>query len=231
MGGNALRRTRGGQNMLLKNLWHKLKMVAVIELKMSTTAMWADIILPAAQQYEKIGFGIPSTHTLNLTFTDKALEPAGEARNEWVIFRDLMSKIEQRAKARGITEYKDARGATRRFDTLYNSFTSNGAFHDDEAHRRMLLDSAFTGSPPRTPASRPCAKGYMRFTSLGINPAPGPGLPSSRFHLRPFRFTSRTSSLCHASPAGRSTTSTTLVHGGRRAAPATGPARIGRQLP
>ena len=31
MGGNALRRTRGGQNMLLKHLWPKLKMVAVID--------------------------------------------------------------------------------------------------------------------------------------------------------------------------------------------------------
>jgi hypothetical protein len=51
MGGNALRRTRGGQNMLLQHLWPKLKMVAVIDVRMSTTAMFADIVLPAAQQY------------------------------------------------------------------------------------------------------------------------------------------------------------------------------------
>jgi len=192
MGGNVLRRTRGGQNMLLNNLWDKFKMVAVIELKMSTTAMWADIILPAAQQYEKIGFGIPSTHTMNLTFTDRALEPAGEARSEWVIFRDLLAKIEERAKRRGITEYKDARGATRRLDTLYNTFTANGAFHDDEKLMdEMIRDSAFTGSLPEGSSLETMReKGFLRFTSLGINPRgqaqASPIEPNSTF--APLRF-------------------------------------------
>ncbi|MDO8615814.1 MAG: molybdopterin-dependent oxidoreductase [Dehalococcoidia bacterium] len=172
MGGNALRRTRGGQNMLLKHLWPKLKMVAVVDPRMSTTAMWADIVLPASQQYEKIGFGIPSTHTLNLTFCDKAVEPPGEARDEWQIFRDLLAKVEERARKRGLTEYKDARGATHKLVGLVDAFTLGGAFAEGEQLAdEMVRDTAITGSLPEGSTLETLReKGFLRFTGLGISP-------------------------------------------------------------
>jgi len=172
MGGNALRRTRGGQNMLLKHLWPKLKMVVVIDPRMSTTAMWADIVLPAAQQYEKTGFGIPSTHTVNLTFCDKVVDPPGEARNEWQIFRDLVKRVEERAKERGLTEYKDYRGTTRKFAGLYDAFTANGAFHDEEKLAdEMVRDCTVTGTlPPGSTLQTIREKGFLRFTGLGVSP-------------------------------------------------------------
>ncbi|MBK9546850.1 MAG: molybdopterin-dependent oxidoreductase [Dehalococcoidia bacterium] len=77
MGGNVLRRTRGGSKMLLEHLWPQLTCVATLEVRMSTTALYSDYILPCAQWYEKIGFGIPSTHVMHLTFCDKAVEPPG----------------------------------------------------------------------------------------------------------------------------------------------------------
>ena len=172
MGGNALRRTRGGQNMLLEHLWPKLKMVAVIDVRMSTTAMFADIVLPAAQQYEKISFGIPSTHTLNLTFSDRTLEPAGEARGEWPIFRDLVAKIEERARARGVTDYKDMKGAVHKFDGLYNTMTANGALHEEEVLTdEMVRDSATAGTLPEGSSLATLRdKGFIRFTGLGVSP-------------------------------------------------------------
>jgi nitrate reductase alpha subunit len=172
MGGNALRRTRGGQNMLLEHLWPKLKMVAVIDVRMSTTAMFADIVLPAAQQYEKISFGIPSTHTLNLTFSDRTLELAGEARGEWPIFRDLVAKIEERAKARGVSDYKDMKGALHKFDGLYNTMTANGALHEEEVLTdEMVRDSATAGTLPEGSSLATLREnGFIRFTGLGVSP-------------------------------------------------------------
>ena len=172
MGGNALRRTRGGQNMLLKNLWPKLKMIAVIDVRMSTTAMYADIVLPAAQQYEKISFGIPSTHTLNLTFSDRTLEPAGESLGEWAIFRDLVTKIEERAKARGSADFKDIKGVVRKFDGLYDAFTAKGAFHDEEQLTdEMVRDTALVGALPEGSSLETLReKGFIRFTGLGVSP-------------------------------------------------------------
>jgi nitrate reductase alpha subunit len=158
--------------MLLQHLWPKLKMVAVIDVRMSTTAMFADIVLPAAQQYEKISFGIPSTHTLNLTFSDRSLEPAGEAKGEWAIFRDLVAKIEERAKARGITEYKDVKGAVHKFEGMYNTMTANGALHEEETLTdEMVRDSATAGTLPEGSSLATLRdKGFIRFTALGSSP-------------------------------------------------------------
>ncbi|TAK53444.1 MAG: ethylbenzene dehydrogenase, partial [Dehalococcoidia bacterium] len=48
IGGSMLRRTRGGQHHLTKTLWPKLNLIVTIDVKMSTTGMWSDIVLPAA---------------------------------------------------------------------------------------------------------------------------------------------------------------------------------------
>ena len=64
-GGNVLRRHRGGQEMLLKHLWPKLKMIVSIDFRINTTGLYSDYILPAAQHYEKIGNSMPACHHLN----------------------------------------------------------------------------------------------------------------------------------------------------------------------
>ena len=56
IGGNTLRRTRGGKKAVFENLWPKLEKVVCMDYRMSETALHADIVLPAAQHYEKAGF-------------------------------------------------------------------------------------------------------------------------------------------------------------------------------
>jgi anaerobic selenocysteine-containing dehydrogenase len=73
VGGNALRRTRGGQNQLLPSLWEKLKCIVTVDWRMQTTGMFSDYVLPAAQHYEKIAFMFPTPQLMNLTFSDKAV--------------------------------------------------------------------------------------------------------------------------------------------------------------
>ena len=43
-----LRRTRGGQNQLLRHLWPKLDLIVSFDVRMTTTGLWSDIVLPAA---------------------------------------------------------------------------------------------------------------------------------------------------------------------------------------
>ena len=95
-------------------------MIVTLDVRMSATALYSDFVLPIAHQYEKIGFGIPSTHTMNLTFCDKAVEPPGEAVDEWEAFRRLAAKLEERAQARGIQPYKDAAGRRTTPPTRYD---------------------------------------------------------------------------------------------------------------
>jgi len=172
MGGNVIRRTRGGGKMLLDNLWPQLKMVATFEVRMSATALYSDFVLPCAQQYEKIGFGIPSTHTMNLTFCDKAVDPPGEALDEWEAFRRMAEKLQERARARGIKPFKDARGVEHDPANALNLYTRNGAFATEEVLAdEMLRDSALTGAlPPEASLADVRKKGYYRWTGTGIGP-------------------------------------------------------------
>jgi len=172
MGGNVLRRTRGGSKMLLKHLWPQLTCVATLEVRMSTTALYSDYILPCAQWYEKIGFGIPSTHVMHLTFCDKAVEPPGECVDEWEAYRRIAEKVQERARARGIKPYTDARGVQRDPANAHDNFTKRGIFTNEEVLAdEMIRDSAVTGTlPPNASLEDIREKGYYRWQGLGINP-------------------------------------------------------------
>ena len=172
-GGDTLRRTRGGQNMLLKNLWPKLKKIVTIDWRMNTTAMFSDIVLPAATHTEKINFHYAIVETLQLILNDRGAVPQGEALPEWHIFRRLCKKIEEKAIARGFTEYVDSRGITRHLDTLYDTYTMGGEMEDDErVVEEWVQDTALAGALPKgTTLNTLREKGVMRFTGIGRSPS------------------------------------------------------------
>ncbi|MCC7088071.1 MAG: molybdopterin-dependent oxidoreductase [Dehalococcoidia bacterium] len=169
-GGNVIRRTRGGGNMLLQHLWPKLNMIVTLDPRMSATALVSDIVLPIAHQYEKISHGIPTTHLMNLTFGDKVVEPPGEAVGEWEAFRRLTEKLEERAKARGIHQYRDARGGQHDLTVAYAAYTKNGEFVDEEVIAdEILRDCAMIGTlPPHASLEELRKEGYFRWQSLGL---------------------------------------------------------------
>ncbi|MBK9613138.1 molybdopterin-dependent oxidoreductase [Candidatus Amarobacter glycogenicus] len=171
-GGNTLRRTRGGKNALLPTLWEKLKLIVMIDFRMNETALYADYFLPAAQHYEKIAFALPGAHVLNLTFSDQAAKPAGEAKSEWDLFSALLAKMAERAAARGIAEIRDARGNTKRYDALVDEYTMNGHFANAERLAdEQVRDSALAGTlPPRTTLETFREKGHVRFIDWGLTP-------------------------------------------------------------
>ena len=171
-GGNALRRTRGGQTTLLENLWPKLKMVAVSDYRLSATATFADIFLPMSTQYEKIGFGIPSTHTMNLTFGDRVVESPGEALPEFETFYKLAVKLEERAQARGLTEFTDRAGRKRQLTNLGETYSGGERFMDEETRADEALKSAAAMGTLPADASLETVRerGYFRFQGLGPSP-------------------------------------------------------------
>ncbi len=169
-GGNALRRTRGGRKMLLENLWPRLKTIVTMDYRMSATALESDYVLPIAAQYEKISFGFPSTHTLNLTFCDRVVPPIEEARSELEIFGMLSQAVTRRAKAREFITYTDENGLERRLDDLYQRYTLNGALTtEDEFADEMIRDTVVTGALPEgSTLDTIRERGIIRFTGLGI---------------------------------------------------------------
>jgi nitrate reductase alpha subunit len=171
-GGNMFRRTRGGRTALLETLWPKLSLIVTIDFRINSTALWADVILPAAQHYEKVAYHIPTPHVMHLTFSDRATPPAGEAKPEWEIFQLLLQKMAERAEARGLTGYRTARGTDLRYDDAWDRYTLGGYFADeDRLADEIVRDCAYAGTVPEgTSLATMREQGHVRFIDWGMMP-------------------------------------------------------------
>ncbi len=169
--GSTLRRTRGGLKMLLNNLWPKLKMIVTVDTRMSTTAMYSDIVLPAAGFYEKVDMRFPSPHIPYLTFTDKAVEPIGESKPEWEIMCLLAKKISERSNVKGFTKYTDKYGYTVELDKVYDVMTFDRTIKENDQEKvweEIVHDSVMIGTLPRgTNLEVARREGIIRFISIG----------------------------------------------------------------
>ncbi|MDE3096259.1 MAG: molybdopterin-dependent oxidoreductase [Chloroflexota bacterium] len=167
VGGNLLRRQRGGRTHALKHEWPNLKLIVSVDWRMSTTGMHSDIILPAAQHYEKPNFHLASPSLLQLTYSDTAVEPAGEAKSEWEIFKLLAGKIERRARRRKVVSYSDHAGRERSFKDLVYRY-SLGLDTVDEVIEEWVRDTAIAGNIAKGESLKTMKKrGYAMFTDIG----------------------------------------------------------------
>lgn len=169
-GSNPLRRVRGGHR-LFEELLPKLDLLVATDVRMSTTALNADYVLPAAASYEKTDVNdwytplMPFAHV-----TTAAVDPPGEAKREWEIMVLLAEKVQERARARGLTSYAVA-GKRRRLDDLVHRMTFRGAFaagDHEKVAEAVVNASTHLGKPGW---QRFKDTGFARFTALGSHPA------------------------------------------------------------
>jgi DMSO reductase family type II enzyme molybdopterin subunit len=172
IGGNLLRRQRGGQRMLLEHLWPKLRTIVSVDVRMTTTALYSDYVLPAAQHYEKPNFPYTTPDVMNLTLSDRVVDPPEDALSEWQISLRLARALEERGKARGLVELETGRGDPLRLDRLYDELTIGGALADDDAViDEMVRDSVVLGTLPEgTDLASLREKGFVRFVGWGRSP-------------------------------------------------------------
>ena len=149
VGGNLLRRQRGGARMLLEHLWPKLKTIISVDWRINTTGLWADYILPAAQHYEKMNQPYASPMHLHVLLIDKAAEPHGEALSEWNILQRLARTLDERAAARGTKPWLRRNGEPVALGGLWDWLTKKGALVDEERMvAEVIQDSAILGTLP-----------------------------------------------------------------------------------
>ncbi len=131
-----------GNNYVEQNLYPKLDMIVDINFHMDTTALYADIVLPAASHYEKYDINTTDLHSFIHPFTP-AIPPMFESKTDWQTFQALAAKIQERAIARGFTSFYDAKwGGNRDLSTLSDQFTDNGALAADIDACQFMLDNA-----------------------------------------------------------------------------------------
>jgi nitrate reductase alpha subunit len=140
---NPLRRWPAPQ-IAKANLWDKLELIVDINMKLSTSGMHADLVLPTAGYYERDSLKYPQSYLPYFVLCEKAVEPLGDAKPEWEIFGLLARQIQERALARGIAKVQTAVGAEVDVSTVYDLWS--GAGEHDEKNPRAALDSILHSS-------------------------------------------------------------------------------------
>ncbi len=169
--GNTLRRVKGAHR-LEKELFAHLDLVVSIDLRINSTALWADYFLPAAGSYEKCDANdwytplAPFAHV-----TNEAVQPLGEAKPEWEIMTLLAGKVQQRARERGVLTYTGRNGDLRRLGDLRHRMTFGGKF-TEKGHGKVTETIIGLSSHLEKASWQEFRdRGFLRFTGLGSNPA------------------------------------------------------------
>jgi len=129
-----------------------------VNYRMDSSAELADYVLPGHSHYEgwDIRGEVGYHRFVNLVTPPEGLKPVGEAKSEWEICTLLAGKIEEVARARGMTKINDVhftvppdkdkdeddvRWMTRDLDTLRKDFTMEGKLLNDKDVVKWLLEN------------------------------------------------------------------------------------------
>jgi DMSO reductase family type II enzyme molybdopterin subunit len=144
-GMNPLRRWPA-PHIIRDNLWRELELIVTWEFRMSSSAMQADIILPAAGWHEKSGIKFTQSLVPYICVGETAVDPLYESLPEFDIMARLAMKLQERARQREEQPYVDALGGTHDMTRIYDDWSINGEFKEGDADK--ALDVSVSMSQP-----------------------------------------------------------------------------------
>jgi DMSO reductase family type II enzyme molybdopterin subunit len=138
--GNILRHARMGDR-LRDGMFKRARLVVDVTFRMSETSRYADILLPAAGWYEKMGLKYIPTLAPYVHLSDRAVAPLGESKPEWEIFGLLAEKVSSVAERKGVQTTKGFRGEDCDLTSTFQRYTDEGRFGptDDEKVLQFML--------------------------------------------------------------------------------------------
>ncbi|HXQ21895.1 MAG TPA: molybdopterin dinucleotide binding domain-containing protein, partial [Candidatus Acidoferrales bacterium] len=90
-----------------------------------------------------------------------------EARSDWEVCARLAKTIQERATARGITVFKDRNGNERPLQSLYDDFTMDGTYNEDDEEKVAADLVKMSSNLSGVDWEQLKTKGYARFTGVG----------------------------------------------------------------
>ncbi|WP_029063026.1 molybdopterin-dependent oxidoreductase [Labrenzia sp. DG1229] len=124
-----------------EHILHEVEELFVdINVRMDSTAQWADYLLPAASHYEAWDLRSVGYHRFVNVFS-RPVDPIGEAKPDWDIMVLLSKKIQERAIARGVEGFEDG-NVSRDLHTIHDDFTMNGTLMTDYDATKWLVDNS-----------------------------------------------------------------------------------------
>ncbi|MEF3191917.1 MAG: molybdopterin-dependent oxidoreductase [Campylobacterales bacterium] len=180
---SRFRRNKGTEYR--KAFFKKVTSFFYIDYRMSETAMYADIILPAKSHYEVWDIrSSPGYHRFaNLAQPSAGLKPVGEAKDEWTIFAMIAEKLEKIAANGPVKKVEDkthTKNGYRELDIFYKEFTnhdeeSEGALEPYLGDDKMALEAALANCQQFEPYT--IEKMYKMGGFLTLNEKAGKSAP------------------------------------------------------
>ncbi len=169
MAHNPLRRERSARQTYVEKLFPKLKKLVAVETRLSSSAMYCDIVLPAAWYYEKTDLTITFGMNPYTCLIEQAVKPQGEARPEWEILSSLLEKIQERAATRGLKSFVDRKGETQHYADLARRFTMDGHLnsHEDVVREFVAIAEKTGVFPAGFDYEQLRREGQVRVTGIG----------------------------------------------------------------
>ena len=167
--GNVLRHSRNNTRVL-QTLWPKVKSIVAIDFRMSETARWADVILPAAYWYEKTDLKYLASFIPYVHLGDRAVPPLGEAKPEWEIFSLLAGAVARAAQRRNLQPYTDIGEVQRDARRLDEAFSDRGRFTPVDEEKALEFVLSYSSPTKQVSLGDLRHAGAVRFRSTG---APG----------------------------------------------------------
>jgi nitrate reductase alpha subunit len=139
----------------------KLDLLVTIDFRMSTTAVYADIVLPTASWYEKDDMNTSDMHPF-IHPLQAAVDPAYESKSDWEIFKSIAKKFSEIAPE-VLGEETDVVQLPLQHDTAGE--IAQNAVMDWKKGECDLIPGVT--APSYIEVSRDYANLYKRFTALG----------------------------------------------------------------
>jgi DMSO reductase family type II enzyme molybdopterin subunit len=165
LGSNPLRRVRC-YPVILKHLWPKLHTIVTLDMRMTSTALHSDYVLPAAGWYERSEHKWATPLMPYIHGGEKATSYF-EAKSDWEILSRLTMALDARAKARNLSHFVDRRGDERPLHNLWEKYSQGGRFGptDDEKVCAALLEGATNLGGLKWEDLK--KRGFARFEAIG----------------------------------------------------------------
>ncbi len=164
---NVLRHSRMG-GRIRDSLFAQARLIVDVNFRMSESARFADILLPAAGWYEKVGIKYLAAFVPYVTLADAAVPPLAESKPEWEIFSLLADHISRAAERRGVDEIRGFRGKPSSLVECGRRFSDRGRFGPDAQEEVTEFILSVSGpSRGMDLASLRSAGGAQRVANLG----------------------------------------------------------------
>src|SRR5690625_2454487 len=148
----------------------KLDLLIAIDFRMTTTPIYADIVLPAATWYEKEDLSSTDMHPFVHPF-NRAVDPLWESRADWDIYRSIAEQFSELAKMHLRGVYKDVVTTALAHDSPQEIAQPFGKVKDWKKGEVEPIPGKTL--PVMTVVERDYTKIYDKYVSLGPNVAHG----------------------------------------------------------